>query len=381
MVLSMSDSWDVVVIGAGMAGASAGAELAARRRVLVLEREDQPGRHSTGRSAALFDPGYGNAAVRALTRASRSFLEAPPAGFAQEPLLSPRGVLTVAPAQHLAQLAAREVELRPTMPALVRLSAEEARARVPVLRPDWIAGALLDPTGMDLDVNAQHQGYLRMLRARGGRVVTSAEVTRLERSADLWRVTTSQGVFSAPVVVNAAGAWADEVAALAGLRRIGLQPLRRTALIIDAPVGVSVRSWPLVIAAAETFYFKPDAGRLLVSPADQTPSPPCDARPEAEDLALAVARLQEACDLEVTHLIAKWAGLRTFAPDRTPVAGFDHRARGFFWLAGQGGYGIQTAPALSQLTAALVAGESVPPELTAAGVRADDLAPARFRRF
>ena len=365
---------DVVVIGAGIAGASAAAELARRRSVTLLEAEEQPGYHATGRSAAVFAESYGNRVVRALTRASRAFLEAPGPGFAEHPLLLPRGLLFIARRDQLPHLGRLEREIG-TTGAVRRAEPAEALARVPILRREYLAAALVDETAMDVEVHALHQGYLNLLRAAGGELVTGARATSLERAGGGWTVRTSAGAFRAPLVVDAAGAWADEVGALAGALRIGLSPLRRTCLLVAAPPGVAVAGWPLVIDAEEAFYFKPDAGRILVSPADETPSPPCDARPADLDVAVAVERFTAACDVEVSHVQRRWAGLRSFVAGRTPVVGFDPRAAGFFWLAGQGGYGIQTAPALARLAGALALGEPVPEDLAALGVTAADLSP------
>jgi D-arginine dehydrogenase len=352
----MAESFDVVVIGGGIAGASAAAELAAHRRVLLLEAEDHPGYHATGRSAATYSPAYGNAAVRALNTASGQFFFHPPAGFSESSLVHPRDLLTVAGRGQRESLAARQQE---TPEFVEPLSVAEACRRVPILAPDRIEGALLDRAGGDLDVDALLQGFLRLLRRRGGRTVSRARVDRLRRNGNAWRIATAAGEFESAVVINAAGAWADELARLGGLAPLGLQPLRRTAILIEMPAGLDPGAWPMVWDAAETFYFKPDAGALLVSPADETPSAPCDAAPEEIDVAVAVERFENVTTMTVRRVTHRWAGLRTFAPDRTPVIGFDPRAEGFFWLAGQGGYGVMTSPALAALACTLVCG--IPP--------------------
>lgn len=365
----MADGADFLVIGAGMAGASAAYALAAAGSVIVLEAEARAGVHATGRSAALFSETYGNAAVRALSRASRSFLTEPPEGFCESPILRPRGALFVADEAgraHLETMAAEEGG------AFEPLSGEEARARVPILRPEAAVAGLYEAGAMDIDVDALHQGFLRGLRRRGGRLATDAAVTSLRRDGGLWTVGTRAGEFAAPVVVDAAGAWADAVAALAGLAPIGLQPKRRTAALVDGP-ELDFSAWPLVIEAAETFYFKPDAGRLLISPADETDAEPGDAQPDDLDVAIAADRIERATTLSIRRIRHRWAGLRTFAADRTPVCGFDPRAEGFFWLAGQGGYGIQTAPALAGLAARLITGRPGAEDEIAAA-----LAPSRF---
>lgn len=366
--------FDYLVIGGGIAGAGAAYHLADRSRVLILERETFPGHHTTGRSAAVFDECYGNAAVRALTRASRAFLMRPPAGFADAPLLTPRGNLYVARED---QLAALEAHRRIVPPRAQVLDTAQARRLVPLLHHDYVAAALLDDDVMDIDVHALHQGFLRGAKANGAVLRTAVEVRGLARQSGLWHARTSDGVVAAAVVVDAAGAWADMVGILAGVRPLGLQPLRRTAVLLDVPVGVATAGWPMVRDADETFYFKPDAGRLLASPADETPSAPCDAQPEEIDVAVAVDRIQRAADIPVRRVARSWAGLRSFVVDRTPVVGFDRAVPGFFWLAGQGGYGIQTAAALAQLAGALASGADVPPALAAFDITAAMLAPDR----
>lgn len=370
---------DFLVLGGGMAGAAAGYFLAERGSVAILEREDVAGYHATGRSAALYTETYGNEAIRALTVASGRFYRAPPAGFAAAPLLTPRGVLMVAPAADAARFAAALAAGRRFAPGLAVLSPAEACALCPVLRQDWVAHAYLEPEAMDMDVHAIHQGFLRGVRARGGRLVTRAAPQAIDRRGGLWEVASPAGVFRAPVLVNAAGAWADEVAAAAGVAPIGIAPLRRTALIVAPPAGVAVERWPMVVDAAESFYFKPETGRLLLSPADETPVPPQDAQPEEIDVALAVDRVGAATTLAIRRIERKWAGLRSFAPDRTLVLGPEAGEPGFVWMAGQGGYGIQTAPAAGKALAALAAGEDLPTELSALGLTAAQILPDRLR--
>jgi len=372
----VTGNFDVIVLGAGMAGASLAAELAPHRSVLLLEVEDQPGRHATGRSAAMFFESYGNATIRALTRASRAFLAAPPAGFCAVPLLSPRACLFVADESQRESLEAM-LQAPDATRSLRRLGAADALARVPVLRSDWLVAAAIDETGSDIDVAALHEGYVRLAARSGARLVLGAGAQRLERRGGLWHSLSSAGEFSAPVLVNATGAWADEVAERAGVPRVGLQPMRRTALLLPAPEGHDSRHWPLVIDADESFYFKPDAGRLLLSPANEDPMPPCDVMPEELDVAIAVDRFERATTVAVTRVMHRWAGLRSFVADRTPVVGFDAAAEGFFWLAGQGGYGIQTAPALARAAAALVLGAALPDSVSREGVTGAALAPGR----
>ncbi len=374
----MNRDFDVIVIGAGMAGASIAASLSETARVALVERENMPGYHTTGRSVAVYSAIYGNRIVRAVTEASRSFFESPPAGFAEVPLVEPRGALHIASEKSLAALDAFAAE--PDVAASVdRVTGEEARAFCPILKREHAVRAVYERGAADMDVHAMHTGFLRRLRARGGTLQTSADLRELNFAKDRWHAQLGDTGLSAPVVVNAAGAWADEVARLAHVAPVGLEPRRRTIVVVDAPSGLDAERWPLVVDIDETFYFKPDAGRLLLSPGDETPSPPCDAQPDEMDVATAIDRVQRATTLEVKQVRGKWAGLRSFVADRSPVVGFDAEAPGFFWFAGQGGYGIQMAPALARLGAALVQRRPFPADIADRGVSAGDLAPNRLR--
>ena len=354
------EAFDVIVIGGGIAGASSAAALAEGRRVLLIERESQPGYHTTGRSAALLTPFYGNATVRALNLAGGRWYANPPGGFADVPLLGPRGVLYVGRAEDRELVEEEARSARRLGAEAELLDGAAARAISPLLRPEWVAHAWHDSSAMDMDVGAILQGFLRQLRHRGGVVRTDAEALALARGGEGWVVATAAGEVSAPVVVDAAGAWADRVAGLAGLAPLGIAPKRRTAIIVDLPAGQDGRRWPSIADVREAWYVKPEAGKLMCSPADETPSEPCDAQPEELDVAICVDRVQQALALDIRRIEHSWAGLRCFAPDRTPVAGFDPRAEGFFWLAGQGGYGIMTAPALAAIAARLIAGTPLP---------------------
>lgn len=369
--------FDVIVLGAGMAGASVAAELAPQRRVLLLELEDQPGRHTTGRSAAMFFESYGNATVRGLTRASRAFLEQPPEGFADVPLMSPRAALFVAGPEAAPRLQDMLGSFQEGT-GLKPLPREEALRQVPILRPEAVAAAALDDSGRDMEVAAILQGYLRLLRRAGAQVVLGAGEVALHRQAGQWTVDSRAGRFQAPVLVNATGAWADVVARQAGARPVGLQPMRRTAMTIAAPEGHDTRHWPMVIDVDETVYFKPDAGQFLLSPANEDPMDPCDVAPEELDIAIAVDRFEALTTHPVRRIAHRWAGLRSFVADRAPVAGWDTQAEGFFWLAGQGGYGIQMAPALARAAAALVLGQALPEDIAAQGVTPPALSPQRL---
>lgn len=365
---------DILIIGAGIAGASAAAELSRTHRVILLERESMPAYHSTGRSAALFSEIYGSAPVRALSRASREFLFNPPPGFTEHPLVKRRGSLYVASDAQLAELEAF-VGNPDVQQAVHRITAKEALRLCPILRPEYVRAAVIEPDASDVDVHALHEGYLRLFRSRGGTLVTDANVQTLEHRNGRWHAATGAGAFSAPVVIDAAGAWADDVARKAGAKMQAIQPMRRTALLIELPAGQNPDPWPMTIDIEETFYFKPDAGLLLISPADETLVDPCDVQPEELDIAIAVDRVEKATTLKINRIRKKWAGLRSFGPDRAPVIGFDPDCAGFFWLAGQGGYGIQTAPAAAALTAALIRNEALPAQFD--GFQPASVSPAR----
>ena len=370
--------FDVVIVGAGMAGASLAWALAPKRRVLLLERESQPGYHSTGRSAATLHSSYGNATVRALTAASASFYREPPSGFSETALARPLGVLLLARDDQLDLLKQATDDARAFVASIERWDAGRCLARVPALRREPIAAALYDPTMLDLDVASIHAGFLRGARAAGAILRSEAALVGAQPVGGGWRLQLRDGEIACVVLVNAAGAWADTVADSAGLGPLGIVPRRRTAIIVQAPPGSAVETWPMIGDVAEEWYVKPDAGRLLCSPADETPSEPCDAQPDELDVAICADRIESAFDFPIRRIESRWAGLRCFAADKTPVAGFDPRAAGFFWLAGQGGYGIQTAPALASLAAGLICDEAIPEPLSAAGIITTSLAPVRL---
>ena len=372
----MSD--DVLIIGAGIAAASLGYFLAPHARVTLLEREAQPGYHSTGRSAALFLASYGTEQVRALTRASRTFLDQPPPGFVDVPILSPRGALFAATPEQADLLDEHCALLASLSPLSRRLSRDETVAMVPVLRPERLLGGALEPDASDIDVHALHQGYLRGLRRLGGQLVCDAEVTHIERHGAEWIVQVGGREHRAALLVNAAGAWCDEVARLAGVAPIGLQPKRRSAFTFAPPPGLDVARWPSVVGADESWYIKPDAGVLLGSPANADPVPPHDVQPEELDIALAVDRIETATTLRIRRPIRTWAGLRSFVADGDLVGGFDAHVPGFFWVAAQGGYGIQTSAAMGQACAALLRGEPLPQQLADFGLTPAMLSPARL---
>ena len=371
----------MLIIGAGIAGASLAWRLArAGRPVVLIEREPQPGMHSTGRSAAMFMESYGPPGVRALTRASRDFYLQPPAGFAEAPLLSPRHALFVATAGQQAALARMQADLAASGTTMVLLNSELLAQAAPALKPDLFQNALLDEQGYDMDVHALLQGFLRGARQAGARLLTGVWPLRAAHDGQRWRVALSDGnELVAHTVVNAAGAWADELAALFGAAPIGLQPRRRSAFTFRAPEGVDIGGWPMVADVDEAWYFKPDAGQLLGSPANADPVPPHDVQPEEFDIALGIHLIQEATSLRIERPTATWAGLRSFVADGDLVIGFDDACPGFFWLAAQGGYGIQSAAGASLLAASLIAGQPLPAELAAHGVEPRVVSPLRLR--
>jgi len=362
---------DVLVIGAGIAGVGVAAALADTHRVVILERESQPGYHSTGRSAAIFIPNYGNDVIRSLNRASAPLFEQRDTGLFPEPLLTPRGCLTIADESGVE--ACGEFVRNGT--GVEAISVDHALSMVPILSRDYVKAAAYQHDAQDIDVNALHQGWLRKASALGVKLFTNTEMLSAERATGAWRIETAERIFIANVVVNASGAWADLTAGLFGVKPLGLTPMRRSIAVLPAPDGHDVRSWPLVDDMNEAWYLKPDGGRMFVSPCDETPVEPHDAYVDDMILAEGLYRFEQAVTVPVNRVESSWAGLRTFAPDRTPVAGFDSTVGGFFWLAGQGGYGIQTSPALSDLAAALIGGRD--PE-GALEPLLPKLSPARF---
>ncbi len=371
---------DFLVIGAGIAGASVAHWLAPHGRVVVLEREDQPGYHSTGRSAALFMESYGTQQVRALTMASRAFFENPPPGFTAHPLLTPRGAMMIAAPGQEAHLDEHWEVLRGMGKGAQRLDTAGALALVPVLRAEQVIGAVYEPDAADMDVHAIHQGYLRGMRQAGGKLVCNAPVDAMERTAQGWRVRAGGVTYEAPVVLNAAGAWVDTIAKLAGVQPIGIEPRRRSAFIFAPPEGVDASRWPMAFGATEDWYIKPDAGMLLGSPANADPVEPQDIQPEEFDIALAIHRIEKNTTLAIRRPTRTWAGLRSFVADGDLVGGFDDEVPGFFWVAAQGGYGIQTSPAMGETCAALARGLPVPAHAASFGLTAEMLGPQRLRK-
>jgi len=364
-------AFDVVVIGAGIAGATVAAHLSADRRVALVEAEDAAGYHSTGRSAAIWILNYGPPDVRVLTGLSRGFFQNPPAGFADAPILAQRPIVFLAPPEqrdHLGQMLAVGSGLRET-------SLDEVASLVPALRPGYAVQAAIEDDAFDMDVAALHQGFLRLVRTRDGVLALRSRTGQIARRAGLWHVQTSGGdAFTAPIVVNAAGAWGDEVARQAGVAPLGLTPKRRTGVVID-PAPWQVARWPMVQDVDHTWYIRPEARtKLMVSPADETDMHAHDVAPDELDVAIAIDRMQQALDIEVRRVEHSWAGLRTFTPDRSLAFGWSGADEGFFWCVGQGGYGIQTSPAAGKLVADMISGRDPGP----AGAILSAIDPRRF---
>jgi len=372
--------FDAVIVGAGIAGASFAHALAPHARVLLLEREAHPGVHSTGRSAAMFMESYGPPQVRALTRASRAFYEQPPAGFAEAPILSARGALYAAWQGQQVALDALLGTLTDTGSVVSRIDADECLQRVPVLRADGLLGGVLEVDAMDIDVHALHQGFLRGARRAGAALWTDAELVRARAASGRWQLELAGGRrVGTRTLVDAAGAWADELAQRCGVAPLGIQPKRRSAFTFAPPAGTDVRPWPTVADVDERWYFKPDAGQLLGSPANADPVSAHDVMPEELDIATGIAAIEAATTLTIRRPSRTWAGLRSFSSDGELIIGWDAMKPAFFWLAGQGGYGIQSAAGAADLAAALWLGTPLSDALRAEGVQVHALEPARFR--
>lgn len=370
---------DFAIVGAGIAGVSAAFHLAPRARVLVLEREHVAAYHTTGRSAALHSETYGRAEIRAMTVAAGRFYRKPPAGFTDHPLLTPRGALIAGRADQEAAMRRTAAEYQALVPTVRWLEPAEALRRQPVLKAETAGGGAIFEQAEDMDVAAIHAGFLLGARAAGALLRLNAEVVSLARRDGVWSIGLGDGeTIAATNIVNAAGAWADVLAGLAGAAPVGLVPKRRTAFTFDPPAGLDLAPLPAVIDFSESWYVKPEVGQFLGSPADETPSPPCDAQPEELDIALAVDRIETATSLRIQRIKNKWAGLRSFVADKNLVVGFDPRQPGFFWLAGQGGYGIQTGAAAGRLATSLALGLGLPADIAELGVTEASLSPARF---
>jgi len=366
-----------VVIGGGIAGVSAAAHLAPHGSVTLLEAEATLAYHTSGRSAAMLVENYGSDGARPLVKAARPFLEAPPAGSVDNPLLSDRAVVWVAGHGGLATLEERAATAQDRGARCEMLTPEQVLGHVPSMRSDWLSGGLHEPSGADIDVAGLHQAFVRVARSHDAEIITGAPVTAIAGRNGQWLVRAGDLGIEADSVVNAAGAWGDRIAEIAGVEPLGLQPMRRTAFMV--PGSESSASWPMVVEATEQFYFRPDGVQFLCSLAEEAPSEPMDARPRMEDVALAIDRINEATTFGIRSVSSQWAGLRTFSPDRDLVIGEDPTAPGFHWLVGQGGIGIQTSPAYGKLLACLLTGEPLPEHFSAVGVDPDRTSPARFR--
>lgn len=363
---------DVAVVGGGIAGLSAGAYLAPRASVVVLEKEATLGYHATGRSAALYTECYGEEPIRRLSLASKPYFV-----NRDEPFGTTRGVMFLTPNGDSTVLDDFYATFSPLVPNLEILSPVEVNALVPVIPTDKTQGAVLEPDALDLDVHAIVTSYARTIRANGGTIATSAEGTEISRTDGRWRVAAGDQVISANVLVNAAGPWGDEIATMAGVHPLGLTPLKRCAFTFDP--GFSTADWPMVVDIAENWYMKPEGPHLLGSAASEIPESPSDAKHDETDVALGIMRIGEATDLSIRAVKNQWAGLRTFSPDRIPVVGFDPDVRDFFWLVGQGGYGIHTSPAMGALASGLIIDQRVPGTLATEGVTREMFDPVRFR--
>jgi D-arginine dehydrogenase len=365
--------FDCIIIGAGIAGASLGAHLAAERTVLILDMEERAGYHTTGRSAARYEPHYGPSAFVALSVASGGFYRNSPPGFSDAPLLSERPCLVIATSAQKD----RTSTFLTADGSVAEITEAEARLRFPRLRAGFAERFFMDTQSGDLDVDLVHRGFLRQFKSRGGESLMNAEVLSLKRIAGQWQIDSKAGVFTCETVINAAGAWGDVIATRAGLEPLGLVPKRRSIGVVPVD-DAELMDWPMLVDTDETFYAKPQSGKLLVSSADRTPVEPHDAFADDEAIATGIDRLMQATTLEITRLEHSWAGLRTFTPDNNPAIGFDPSTDGFFWLVGQGGYGIQSSPALSETAAALLAGRPIPDYVLEFGLKPDEIKPGRF---
>lgn len=369
---------DFVVIGGGIAGVAAAAYLAPHGEVTLLEMESSLAYHTSGRSAAMLVENYGSAGSRPLVKAARPFLENPPEGSVDAPLLSDRAVVWVAPTgPAMDRLVERAEKGRLQGARSELLDTDGVLEVIPAMERAWVGGGLYEPSGADIDVAALHQAFVRIARANGAVIHTGSPVDAITRVGSRWHVTAGGHTTDSGAVINASGAWGDVIAAIAGVAPIGLQPYRRTAFMV--PGSEESAGWPMVVEVDEQFYFRPDGVQFLCSLAEESPSAPTDARPRMEDVALAIERINGATTLDIRTVNSQWAGLRTFSPDRDLVIGEDPTAPGFFWLVGQGGIGMQTSPAYGALIAAMATGGDLPDGFSAAGVDPERTAPDRFR--
>ncbi len=378
---SKIETADFIIIGGGIAGASAGYELCKKGKVIVLEKEGQAGYHSTGRSSAIFQKSYNKAdpLLNILVRGSEKFLCHPPEGFTSHPLLKFRPLIYIASSDNQSSLDELKQKLSQIDVPSEFINGEEATRLLPILAPEYQGRVLVEQGAADMDVSALHEGYLRAIKSTPGEVITNAEVTAIKRVSDRWQVTTTKGVFLTNVVINAAGAWVDQIAEIAKLSPIHIRPLRRTVIMVGVERGTSPEEWPLVMNVTEGYYFKPDSGKILMTPGDEKLMLPSDAQPEEIDIAYGAHFLEKATLLTVDKIDHSWAGLRNQVADGHPVVGFDPKAQGFFWLAGQGGFGIKTAPAMGRIAASLIIEDGLPQDLIDLGLTEDQISVRRVK--
>ncbi len=372
---------DFIIVGGGVAGLSAAYNLSKIGKVVVLEREESIGYHSSGRSASLFHLGIGNSKVKSLTYYSNEFFQNPGESFSEIPLTSPSSLLLVVRPGQEELIESELPKIREFSPKASIVDIEGISKLVPVISKDHsdINIGIFDESAYRLDAHALLQGYSKGIKKNGGLITNNANVNNISQSGSTWQVQTEDTEYVASILINAAGAWGDELAKMANVEPIGLSPLKRTLISFDPPEDSQIENWPFVRSLAEEFYFLPESGRILASPADETPITACDAQPDEYDIALAAYRIEEMTSMAVKHIHHKWSGLRTFSPDRVPVAGFDDKKSGFFWLVGQGGYGLQTAPAMADITSSLISGADFPARLFDMGITSNDVSPSRFR--
>ncbi|TFE68979.1 amino acid oxidase [Methylacidiphilum sp. Yel] len=372
---------DCLVIGAGIAGSSVGFHLAIKGlSVIILEKESSAGYHSTGRSAVFFRGSHGLPSVRVLTQASKQFFESPPAPFFSIPLTTPRNALFIAKKEKKDFLERWFKENQSAQLSLRKITSEEALQMVPILKKESVAGGcILESSGKDINQPKLLQGYLEGVIQSGGKIYYKAFVKSIKKQRTEWVVEANEKLFKAPLLINAAGAWADEVACLASIKPLGIVPKRRTVITFDPPTNYSVQNWPMVLEISEEFYFKPYFQEILASPADRTPSIPCDAKPEEPDCILAIKRLEQATTIKIEKINRKWAGLRSFVEDELPVIGFDPEERGFFWVAALGGSGIETSPAVGEMAACLAINNKLPEFFSFYNIDPQRYSPARIK--
>lgn len=370
---------DFLIVGAGIAGAGMAYRLAGHGDVLVCDMEDQADYHTTGRSAAFYAETYGGTKVQPLTSCSKDFLHTPPIGFSEAPLITDLGIVHVFDENQKTRAVADYEAIVGALPHIQLLDTEGLKAKLPQLGAGHLVGGIYDSECGNLNVAALHQGYLRAAKRMGAQIFLGSGFGSAAYKNGFWTVQLAGCTIRARFIVNCAGAWGDQIAEGCGLSPIGLEPLRRTLVTVPNPAGLPFdKNLPIVMEFDEAFYFKPEGNGYLISPADETASPPCDSQPELEDVALAVDHFERATGSSVGKVDAKWSGLRTFVPDRAPVIGFDRSSDAFFWSVGQGGFGIQTSPAWSRMAASLILGHAVPDDIKAFGAEQNWYAPSRF---